>query len=529
MRALNVLLAILVSLAIAFGVFEFGLRLFPAFRQPATINQFDADLGWAKEPGASVSRSTPEFSITFEINDQGLRDDNVVVPKPEGVYRVVCLGDSFVLGYTVDREDLFVDLLEAAYDGGATKVEFVNAGTEGWSTDQEVVWFQEYGAAMDPDMVLLFPYENDIYWSGQESYHRFPKPRFEGTGQLEERTLADPGSPPFIQSLASFRALGLLASQLIQTKDRPHNFDAGEDRWIPSEFGPLLVEPPAFVAEAQQRVESALQALAIAAGDATVIVCPIPSESAIQADSKADFAAASDGTGLAGLPDDQWSPDIPVDFYIGIAEKLGMRAIDPRVALRTAFQANPEAPLYFDIEWHLTPRGNRVLAGFLAAELGASAEALAAPDLAAFSAKSSGDGSGGIPTWLLVYLCLWAVLGTAYAVTYRGEESAGKSYLGVGLMLGSVFTIIIGGHWLMGMLPATWRPFLILCVLILVLGFVAYKLGRRLGTIAELLKAFTLRGHWYLMPLVVVLLSIGSLLVVAASSPLIAPFIYTLF
>ena len=64
---------------------------------------------------------------------------------------------------------------------------------------------------------------------------------------------------------------------------------------------------------------------------------------------------------------------------------------------------------------------------------------------------------------------------------------------------------------------------------VLVLAFVAWKLGRRLATILELLKCFTQRGHWYLMPLVVVLLTIGSLLVVAASSPLIAPFIYTLF
>ena len=64
---------------------------------------------------------------------------------------------------------------------------------------------------------------------------------------------------------------------------------------------------------------------------------------------------------------------------------------------------------------------------------------------------------------------------------------------------------------------------------VLVLGFVVWKLGRRVGTILELLQSFTLRGHWYLMPLVVVLLTIGSLLVVAASSPLIAPFIYTLF
>ena len=45
----------------------------------------------------------------------------------------------------------------------------------------------------------------------------------------------------------------------------------------------------------------------------------------------------------------------------------------------------------------------------------------------------------------------------------------------------------------------------------------------------KLLVAFVGRGHWYLMPLVTILLTIGSLLVVAASSPLVAPFIYTLF
>ena len=47
--------------------------------------------------------------------------------------------------------------------------------------------------------------------------------------------------------------------------------------------------------------------------------------------------------------------------------------------------------------------------------------------------------------------------------------------------------------------------------------------------LTELIGAFIGRGHWYLMPLVTVLLTIGSLLVVAASSPLVAPFIYTLF
>ena len=72
-------------------------------------------------------------------------------------------------------------------------------------------------------------------------------------------------------------------------------------------------------------------------------------------------------------------------------------------------------------------------------------------------------------------------------------------------------------------------PLLVLALVSALLTFIVVKLGPRLGTAAELLAAFTRRGHWYLMPLVVVLVTIGSLLVVAASSPLVAPFIYTLF
>ena len=78
-------------------------------------------------------------------------------------------------------------------------------------------------------------------------------------------------------------------------------------------------------------------------------------------------------------------------------------------------------------------------------------------------------------------------------------------------------------------LPPQASQLAVLGLLLTILTFVLYKLGDRVGTIAELLRSFTLRGHWYLMPLLSVLLTVGSLLVVAASSPLVAPFIYTLF
>jgi hypothetical protein len=119
-------------------------------------------------------------------------------------------------------------------------------------------------------------------------------------------------------------------------------------------------------------------------------------------------------------------------------------------------------------------------------------------------------------------------LSALYKLTYR-DEPWWKAALGVAVMLGLVFTIAVGGGTLLKLLPQGWSTILMLLVVITILTFVAVKLGRRIGTIAELFTAFTRRGHWYLMPLVVVLLSIGSLLVVAASSPLIAPFIYTLF
>ena len=62
-----------------------------------------------------------------------------------------------------------------------------------------------------------------------------------------------------------------------------------------------------------------------------------------------------------------------------------------------------------------------------------------------------------------------------------------------------------------------------------IIVFLLWKLRKRMGIIMELYMSFTHRGHWYMMPLLAIMLAIGSLLIVAASSPFVAPFIYTLF
>ncbi len=528
MRALNVLLSISVSLLLAFLVLEGGLRLFPAFRPQESINEFHPQLGWTKRPNSSTDRSTSEFSIEFEINAHGLRDDQGPT-KPANTYRVMALGDSFVLGYTVDRKDLFVDHLENWWNSEERRVEVINAGTEGYSTDQEALWFKEFGAAYQPDLVLVFPYENDIYWNGQEKYTRFPKPRYGPDGSLESGNLTDPGPGSALRNWAIGLFLQkVVFSRLAKGSELPPNHFKPEGRTeaIYSEFAPLLRNQPAFLADAIARTRGSLRALKNACDEsgARLVMVPIPSESAIEPDEKARFAKSPQG--MKGIPEDLWSPDRPIDLFLEMGRELGIETLDPRTTLRA--HAKNGTQLYFDAEWHFTPEGNLAFAEYLIDELDGMGVFPEAHQAIAQGEFETREEEGGFPTWGKVFLALWALLGTSYTITYK-DEPAWQSFLKVGGLLGLVFTIILGGSKLIGLLPPSIAPWILVGFVAGVLGFVLYKLGHRVATILELLKAFTLRGHWYLMPLVVVLLTIGSLLVVAASSPLIAPFIYTLF
>ncbi len=538
MRALNVLLAIAVSLAIGFAVFEFGLRLHPSFAPAKTMNRFDPKLGWSKEPGTEVVRKVAGEKVSFAINRNGLRDDEDEGPdKAADVYRVLMLGDSFVLGYTVERAELFVDRLEHWWNAEGRQVDVVNAGTEGWSTDQEVAWFLDEGVRYRPDLVLLFPYENDVYWNGQTTYATGAhKPRFEPDGALESRALAAPAPTPFLKKTAIAKFLGTLRSGLrgalgLQRGVAQHQFvPEGFDRALSCEWAVLLEDPPAFLEDAVVRTRGALRALKDAAGSvgARLVVVPIPSKNAVDPEER-EFFRTWEPRGLRGLPDERWSPNRPVNLFIDLASELQIDYLDPRESLTAATRAGEK--LYFerDVEWHFNAAGNERFAEFLHDELDRREifppehrpERSAPMPAVAASARS-------FPKWPLVFAALWTVLGVAYVLTYPKEKKL-PGILGVGALLALIFAIVLGGSQLVRAIPPAWAPWLVLGFVALILGFVAYKLGRRIGTILELLRSFTLRGHWYLMPLVVVLLSVGSLLVVAASSPLIAPFIYTLF
>ncbi len=549
MRIVNVILAILISLACGLLALEGGLRLLGRGPQE-TINRFDPITGWSKIPGASSRRSTSEFDVRYEINALGLRESHTLsYAKPAGTYRVLCLGDSFTLGYTVDERDLFVDQLRRSWLSEGRAVDVINAGTEGWSTDQEVAWYLSEGVKYQPDLVLIFPYENDLYWNGQSKYRRFPKPRFGADGTLDPAPLVDPGPAPWSERSAIgmlFKGTPKDPSGVLEVpfEDTKFSLSAGKKDeapvvkkpgFLPREWAAMMVTPPDFMLEAIARTRGALTHLRdqCAKTGTQLVMVPIPSKAAVQ------HGAGESLKAVVCLRETRWHPDQAVRTFMTAANDLRIKAFDPTADLRAVARTPqrelgttgepelPEPELYFARDWHFNPRGNLEFARFIHDRLDVAQIGLP-PATGALASFTPGPPPPRSKTWMLLFGGLWVGLTALYYGNYR-DEPKWQPPLKVFGMLAVIFTLFMGIKAAMGLVPPAIAPKLVILFVCGVLGFVLYTLGRRIGTIAELTKAFVLRGHWYLMPLLVVLLSIGSLLVVAASSPIAAPFIYTLF
>lgn len=146
-----------VVLALAF--LEIGLQIFEKKTfslDPCT--SLDRDFHHVLIPNTECRFKTDEWDTVVRINSHGHRDDATVVAKPDGVFRILALGDSFTMGHGVDIEDTYVAILEKNLNASFAdkKVEIVNAGVFGYSPLIYNLYLQKQGLSMSPDMVIVF-------------------------------------------------------------------------------------------------------------------------------------------------------------------------------------------------------------------------------------------------------------------------------------------------------------------------------------------------------------------------------------
>ena len=161
----QILLQTIVFGALFFGLAEVIARVGFGFR-PVTPAYFIFDYhprwGWSHRPDAEGRFVKLGFQQDIQINSRGLRERETPYEKPDGVTRVLVLGDSNVAALEVGADETWTRVTESILRERGHNVEFINAGHRGWGTDQSLLFLMDEGVKYEPDLVLYFWSGNDI-------------------------------------------------------------------------------------------------------------------------------------------------------------------------------------------------------------------------------------------------------------------------------------------------------------------------------------------------------------------------------
>jgi len=161
-NALLLVSATLLSVAVA----ECGLRVHHTGTMARLYGEHSLRIshpsrGWVLAPDGHAHQRNRDFAILVHTNSQGLRDRPHDHAKPDGTFRIVVLGDSFMEAYQVQLEEALPFRLQEIL--APRKVEVINLGVGGYGTAQELLALREEGLRYSPDLVVLaFFVGNDI-------------------------------------------------------------------------------------------------------------------------------------------------------------------------------------------------------------------------------------------------------------------------------------------------------------------------------------------------------------------------------
>jgi hypothetical protein len=312
-----------------------------------------------------------EFHTLVRHNNIGMHDDIVSIEKPDDVYRIVLIGDSFAQGWQVPLEKGFPWLLEQILNEGARRpVEIINLSVDGYGTDRELLLYSAFGWRFEPDLVLLAFYAgNDIQNNhpglvrrrfGYDSGRAFFSLDESGGLQLHNVPRLDPAAHP---GSMTWRWLVDMTRQppgelVFSEPERP--FVVNQNPYeleYPINLGMYLEpEEPAW-REAWAVTEALLlqfrEVVNSAGINFGVIVIP---------DRRVVHSAAWDET-LAYYPVAEGTdPLAPVDRVTSFLEAHNVPTLNLTYALRGYALSNPEIPLYFGYDGHFTATGHEIAA-----------------------------------------------------------------------------------------------------------------------------------------------------------------------
>ena len=133
--------------------------LFPRYHTGATYGDFKIRRLRSNE---TFMHHSVDGSWEFKTNSKGFRDTREFgYDKPEGVFRVICLGDSNTQGLEVRQNHTYSKVLERFLNAKGKQAQVINTGVSGFGNAEQLVLLENEGMKYNPDVVVLGFFVND--------------------------------------------------------------------------------------------------------------------------------------------------------------------------------------------------------------------------------------------------------------------------------------------------------------------------------------------------------------------------------
>jgi len=356
----------LFAIAVALSIAEILLRLFyPQISEHNEMFIYDPELGWIFFPdkkGAIVY--TGEAHHFIRTNSLGFRDDPPPLSDEERA-KIMVLGDSFVSNVAVMDEDVFTEVMERRLE--ATSV--MNFGVNGYGQVQEYLLLGRWLDEVKPDLVILVVYIRNDFKDNVGGGFLYPRPVAVWEGIDSTLILLPP--PPKSEAIMDSSSikwyrrshlyllldhrLRILMDQFVGTGETGHR---------PSILTPpelyLCRKAPSGETRAMYRtMEELLLRIARLLEEGGTPYLFILAPSRVQVDDAVWSAMLQE----FGENREDYDPSLPNDRLMVFAANHELPMLDLLPPLRSEVKRGKE--IYFPMEEHWTPEGNRAVAEIL--------------------------------------------------------------------------------------------------------------------------------------------------------------------
>lgn len=171
-RAVNLVIAV-VSTLLTLTVLELTANIYLtrfapdwAFKKYASLSQLTARSGRPLFEAHRYLGFIPTVNFVAGANQHnslGFRGPEIAIPKPDGVFRIVCIGASTTYGAGVEdyKQAYPYQLREALRTRGHDQVEVVNAGVFSYTSLEELINLEQRVLPLQPDLIIIYEGVNE--------------------------------------------------------------------------------------------------------------------------------------------------------------------------------------------------------------------------------------------------------------------------------------------------------------------------------------------------------------------------------